>query len=74
MEFVEIHEVPKERLDRLANEYIRKLQRESYARHPERVMRNRLLSAARLLNRQGLLSDAAAAAIIDTIKGGAFNG
>ena len=39
MEFVEIHEVPKERLDRLANEYIRKLQRESYARHPERVMR-----------------------------------
>ena len=49
-------------------EYINSTRRESYARHPDRVMRQRLTSAANLLNRHGLIDDQQRASILEAVK------
>jgi hypothetical protein len=49
-------------------QYVNATRRESYSRHPERVMRQRLTSAANLLTRHGLITDLQRAAILERIK------
>lgn len=59
--------------DDMMPDYVRKeinsIRRASYARHPERVMRQRLTCAANLLNRHGLIDDSQRASILETVKG-----
>ena len=60
--------LPDDVLSDYVREYVNSTRRESYARHPERVMRQRLTSAANLLNRHGLIDDRQRASILDAIK------
>lgn len=60
--------------DAYAREHYNATRRASYARHPERVMRQRLTSAANLLNRYGLIDDHQKQTITDAIKVVATNG
>ena len=57
-------------LDEYARERENAARRASYARHPERVMRQRLTSAANLLTRHGLIDDQTRAAIMERVVGG----
>jgi len=63
-----------EMLDEYARERENAARRESYARHPDRVMRQRLTSAANLLARYGLLDTDARAAIHAAIPSRAGGG
>ena len=63
-----------DQLDEYARQRNNRLRRECYARHPERAKRQRLVSAANLLQREGLLDVADHAAILARVKGGAANG
>lgn len=54
-----------EMLDEYARDHENAARRASYARHPERVMRQRLTSAANLLTRHGLIDDQTRAAILN---------
>lgn len=56
-----------EKLRGWAKEYQNAARRKSYARHPERVMRQRLKSAVNLLARHGLIDDQAHASILSAI-------
>lgn len=60
-------ELPDAMIDQYVREYINASRRACYARHPERVMRQRLKSAANLLARHGLLDPATRDAIIARI-------
>lgn len=59
-----------EELDEYTREYVNSLRRASYARHPERVMRQRLASAANLLNRQGYIDDQTRSTILHRLSEG----
>lgn len=59
--------ITEELLDKYARDYQNAARRKSYARHPERVMRQRLTSAANLLARHGLIDDQAHASILSAI-------
>jgi hypothetical protein len=61
--------IPDDVLSDYVREYVNSTRRESYARHPERVMRQRLTSAANLLNRHGLIDDRQRASILEAVKG-----
>jgi hypothetical protein len=61
--------IPDDVLSNYVREYVNSTRRESYARHPERVMRQRLTSAANLLNRHGFIDDRQRASILDAVKG-----
>ena len=61
--------IPDDVLSDYVREYVNSTRRESYARHPERVMRQRLTSAANLLYRHGLLDDQQRNSIIAAVKG-----
>ena len=61
--------IPDDVLSDYVREYVNATRRESYARHPERVMRQRLTSAANLLNRYGLIDDRQRASILAAVKG-----
>lgn len=63
-----------EQFDEYAREHYNAARRACYARHPERVMRQRLTSAANLLHRYGLIDDQQRQTITDTIKVVADNG
>lgn len=60
--------LPDDVLPDYVREQINAIRRKSYARHPERVMRQRLTSAANLLNRHGFIDDRQRASILDAIK------
>lgn len=60
--------IPDDVLSDYVRKYVNSARRESYARHPERVMRQRLTSAANLLTKHGLLDDLQRAAILERIK------
>ena len=60
-----------DQLDEYARQRYNSARRACYARHPERVMRQRIVSAANLLQREGLIDDANHAAILAHVKGGA---
>lgn len=60
--------IPDDVLSNYVREYVNSTRRESYARHPERVMRQRLTSAANLLNRHGLIDDRQRASILEAVK------
>lgn len=57
-------------LDEYARERENAARRASYARHPERVMRQRQTSAVNLLYRCGLIDEQTRADILDGIGGG----
>lgn len=59
-----------EMLDQLTAERYNRQRRECYARHPERVMRQRIVSAANLLQRSGYLDNDHHAAILARVRGG----
>lgn len=59
--------LPDAMIDQYVREYINASRRASYARHPDRVMRQRLKSAANLLARHGLIDPDARDAIIARI-------
>lgn len=59
--------LPEEMLDEYARAYVNATRRASYARHPERVMRQRLKSAAYLLARHGLIEADTLNAIISRV-------
>jgi hypothetical protein len=61
--------IPDDVLSDYVREYVNATRRESYARHPERVMRQRLTCAANLLNRYGFIDDRQRASILDAVKG-----
>ena len=63
-----------EEFDAYAREHYNAARRACYARHPERVMRQRLTSAVNLLNRYGLIDDQQRQTITDAIKVVAENG
>lgn len=58
-----------EQLDEYARQRTNRARRECYARHPERVMRQRLTSATNLLNRHGLIDDLQRDSILAAVKG-----
>lgn len=60
--------IPDDVLSDYVREYVNSTRRESYARHPERVMRQRLTSAANLLNRHGLIDDRQRASILEAVR------
>lgn len=60
--------VPVDVLRQYGREYINDARRKSYARHPERVMRQRLTCAANLLNRYGLIDEDHRASLLERIK------
>lgn len=62
-----------EMLDEYATDKINAARRASYARHPERVLRQRLTSATNLLYKHGLIDDDTRAAVLERV-GGAVNG
>lgn len=62
--------IPDDVLSDYVRKYVNATRRESYARHPERVMRQRLTSAANLLTRHGLIDDHQRAAILAKVAGG----
>lgn len=55
-----------EQLDEYVREHVNAVRRASNARHPERVMRQRLRSAAALLYRHGLIDGDTCSQIMDT--------
>lgn len=57
-----------EEFDQYALERYNAARRASYARHPDRVLRQRLVSAVNLLNRHGLIDNQQRQTITDTIK------
>jgi hypothetical protein len=57
-----------EALDEYARAMGNRQRRESYARHPERVMRQRLVSAANLLTRHGLIDEPTRAEILERVR------
>ena len=61
--------IPDDALSDYVREQINSIRRASYARHPERVMRQRLTSAANLLNRYGFIDDRQRASILAAVKG-----
>lgn len=54
--------------------YINRQRRASYADHPERVMRQRIRSAANLLIRQGMIDEDTHTTIMERMNGGVKNG
>lgn len=64
-------EITEEQLDKWVRDRANALRRESYTRHPERVMRQRLRSAVSLLARQGLIDDQTRDAILARVGGAA---
>lgn len=58
-----------EMLDEYARERENAARRACYARHPERVMRQRLTSAANLLTRHGLIDNQTRADILERVGG-----
>ena len=64
------NEIPDDALSNYVREYVNSTRRESYARHPERVMRQRLTSAANLLTRYGLIDDNQREAIVSKVSRG----
>ena len=67
-------EIPLDVLDQYARDRANAARRASYARHPERVMRQRITSAANLLFRLNLIGSDQHAAILAHVKGGGLNG
>ena len=63
-----------EEFDEYAREHYNATRRACYARHPERVMRQRLTSAVNLLHRYGLIDDQLKQSIADGIKVVVANG
>lgn len=63
-----------EEFDAYARAHYNAARRASYARHPDRVMRQRLVSAANLLNRYGLIDNQQKQTITENIKVVANNG
>ena len=63
-------DIPIEVLDQYARARENAARRASYARHPERVMRQRITSAANLLLRYGLIERDQHSAILEAVKGG----
>ena len=61
--------VTPELMDEYARERENAARRASYALHPERVLRQRLTSAANLLTRHGLIDDQTRAAILERVGG-----
>ena len=61
--------VTDEMLEEYARERENAARRASYALHPERVLRQRLTSAANLLTRHGLIDDQTRAAILERVGG-----
>lgn len=59
--------LPKDVLHDYVKQYVNATRRESYRRNPERVMRQRLTSAANLLYRFNLVNDAQWQTILDAI-------
>lgn len=59
--------IPDDVLSDYVREYVNATRRESYARHPERVMKQRLTSAANLLYRFDLVNDTQWQSILDAI-------
>lgn len=59
-----------EEFDEYARAYHNAARRASYARHPDRVMRQRLVSAANLLTRHGLLDEKTRCSILERAGGG----
>ena len=57
-------------VDEYARLRINYARRESYARHPERVMRQRIISAANLLKKMGYLAEDQHASILEKVRGG----
>ena len=55
--------------DQYIRDHINAMRRECYARHPERVLRNRLTRAVNLLTRQGLIDDQTRADLIQRVGG-----
>lgn len=62
-----------EMLDEYARAQLNASRRASYARHPERVMKQRLTSAANLLCRYGLIDEETRATVLERV-GGAVHG
>lgn len=62
--------IPLEVLDQYARDRENAARRASYARHPERAMRHRIISAANLLFRNGYISSETHGAILEAVKGG----
>lgn len=58
-----------ETLDAYAREHQNAARRACYARHPERVMKQRLVCAANLLTRHGLIDDQTRATILQRVGG-----
>ena len=58
-----------EELDAFIRKYQNAARRASYARHPERVMRQRLTSAVNLLTKHGLIDDQIRGSILSRIGG-----
>lgn len=63
-----------ETLDAYAREHQNAARRACYARHPERVMKQRLVCAANLLHRQGVINDEERLVIGNTIEAVLANG
>lgn len=66
--FVSENMMPDDVLPDYVRKFVNLTRRESYARHPERVLRQRLTSAANLLNRHGYIDDRQRASILEAIK------
>lgn len=59
-----------EEFDAYAKAHYNAARRASYARHPDRVIRQRLVSAANLLTRHGLLDEQTHLSILERAGGG----
>jgi hypothetical protein len=62
-----------EEFDAYAKAHYNAARRASYARHPDRVMRQRLVSAVNLLSRHGLIDNQLKQTITNSIKAVADN-
>lgn len=56
-----------EQLDEYARARMNETRRQYYARNPDKVIRNRLTSAANLLYRHGLIDDQTRAAVLSRV-------
>lgn len=59
-----------ETFDEYAKQYRNAQRRAYYAKHPETIMRQRLVSAANLLTRYGMIDALTRAAILERVEGG----
>lgn len=66
-----ITEIRDDDLVEYGRQFINETRRRSYAAHPERVLRNRVCSAAHLLHREGYIDDEQHDAILTRAGGGA---